>query len=103
MVSLILPDEVENIGDYAFSGCKSITGVIVLGKKLKKVGYKAFSEVPAAKVYCKAADPPSAHNLGIANTNYLGVSTGSIKRYSAADYWSSFKVIEEVDFNALGY
>ena len=42
LVSVKLPSTLQTIGDYAFSGCKVLSGELILPEKLTKIGNYAF-------------------------------------------------------------
>ena len=63
---LVVSDAVENIGNYAFNGCKNLLSgnILKLGKKLKYIGERAFdidweTNSYFDKIYCSAPIPPS--------------------------------------------
>lgn len=82
----------------------SMKGNIVLGTGVTTVSNHTFTGIPYNKFYIKAVTPPTiiGGDIGWAS-NYLYVPTGCKAAYEAADYWKDFLIIEEVDFNTLGY
>jgi hypothetical protein len=87
LISITIPENVTSIGDYAFSGCTSLT-----------------------QLYCMAEDPPSASKAFVsykyAAMNYSAVNTSAVSLYvpasgfnlySTEEPWKSFKEILTID------
>lgn len=102
VTELVIGDDVEEIGDYAFLGGNEITSV-TLGKEVWKIGNKAFSGCSAIKsVTCTSIDPPllgykASFNTAIYNSATLYVPFRALADYQSTSYWSSFKTIVGVD------
>jgi len=87
LISITIPENVTSIGDYAFSGCTSLT-----------------------QLYCMAEAPPSASKAFVsykyAAMNYSAVNTSAVSLYvpasgfnlySTEEPWKSFKEILTID------
>ena len=129
---LIIPDKVTNIGvkftsnpgygsdDYDFSGgafygCNNLDA-IVIGEQTTFVGNSnsggmrsySYDNLTAkfTKVYSKRINPGSVNAVssGTYVIPYLGIPKGTLNAYLKAGWdYSKFNVIEEVDFDKLGY
>lgn len=74
--NMIIPDSVENVGDYAFSGCTSLTSVVI-PDSVTSIGSSAFSR-------CK----------GLTSVT-IGIGVTSIDKY--AFFWN--KALRNITFN----
>ena len=73
--SISIPESVTTIGNSAFSGCQTLTSVLVGNSNPLSIDENAFSNRANATLY---------------------VPNGSKESYEAADYWKDFKSIVEV-------
>lgn len=90
---LVIPDNVGEIKDYAFSGCSDITS-ISLGKQLKRIGNEVWDNLSdISEIYCYASNPPviTETSFGsISTSTPLYISILDINNYYDAPYWYSF-------------
>ena len=61
-----IPNSVTSIGEYAFSGCTSLTSVTI-GDSVTSIGKYAFSSCTSLTIYCEATSKPSGWDT---NWNY---------------------------------
>ncbi len=98
ITNLIIPEDVTNIGSYAFLGCSQITSITIPGS-VTSIGQEAFSGMTALDhVYCYAKNLPStgADVFKDSNTEYVGtlhIPEASLRDYSITDPWRNFKNI----------
>lgn len=100
MEQVTIPETIEKIGDAAFAGCTSLKVIysyskepIPLGSAKAKVRTRADSEEISASTVFAEVDK---------ETCVLYVPSGSADKYKAADGWSEFKNIVEMDSDILG-
>ena len=97
VTDLVVPDDVEAIGSYAFYNC-SLTSVR-LHQSLASVGKQAFNNSPTIEtVTCAATTPPSWNDLAMFTTNVynhtpLYVPIGSERAYMIDQCWGQFATI----------
>ncbi len=92
---------VTYISYYAFSGCASLTSIVV-PDDVTFIGSNAFSSCTSlTDVYSYATTPISISSLVFSYTTYknatLHVPTGCVETYQSTDYWSNFYNIKEFD------
>lgn len=92
-------DKVEKLGNEAFKYCLGLKS-ITLPACLKEIGTDAFLKTPVLRtVVVKAQVPPTG--AVFADTTYLEgtlfVPAGTLDAYKAADGWSKFKNIQEME------
>ena len=100
MEQVTIPETIEKIGDAAFAGCTSLKVIysyakepIPLGSAKAKVRTRADGEEISASTVFAEVDK---------ETCVLYVPAGSADKYKAADGWSEFKNIVEMDSDILG-
>ena len=100
MEQVTIPETIEKIGDAAFAGCTSLKVIysyakepIPLGSAKAKVRTRADGEEISASTVFAEVDK---------ETCVLYVPFGSADKYKAADGWSEFKNIVEMDSDILG-
>ena len=81
------------IGDYSFSGCVSLTNLII-GNSVKGIGTSAFgSGFNLINVFCYTEQAPIAYS-SFNNSNYtnatLHVPAASVEAYKNAEQWKDF-------------
>ena len=108
MTSIILPQNITSIGEYAFAFCKNLTTVSI-GKSVKSIGNSAFygcSGLKTVTSYMK--NPPS---IGDRVFQYydeekgdyaftaatLVVPAGTKAKYQATNGWKNFTEIVEME------
>ena len=57
LTSVVIPEGVTSIGDNAFSGCKSLAN-IVIPEGVTSIGYAAFCECSSLTICCAAEEQP---------------------------------------------
>ncbi len=91
---LVLPEGVNTIGDYAFSGCRGLTSVTI-PNSVTTIGSETFSGCSSiADIYTYAITPPSAGTYtffsGVSHHCYIHVPAGTIRAYQMAPGWDEF-------------
>ena len=90
----------EELPYSAFFGCRSLTSITIPACVTKIGSYAFYYCSSLARIYCNTPTPPSASSafdgVGISATLY--VPAGCKAAYEAADEWSKFATIEEVEF-----
>lgn len=115
---LIIPDNVIDINQRAFVDCLGFNGNLVIGKNVQRIASSAFTKnggqkLNFSKIYCKANTPPHFSSVNGSNyfgdqnyagfPLYLGVPKGCSQLYRNVRECNFFSIIEEVDFEKLGY
>ncbi len=107
LTDLVVPDDVESIGDYAFYNC-SLTSVR-LHQSLASVGKQAFYNSPTIEsVTCESTIPPSWNDIAMFTTNVynhtpLFVPRGCAGAYMSDQCWGQFaKIVGSGDANMDG-
>lgn len=99
LTSVKLPRTLKIISNYAFEGCSSLTGDLVLPENLTSIGKSAFYDCDFSTVYCKALTPPDINGPTYIKVFVpLYVPIGSADAYRAADGWKDFININEMEF-----
>ena len=57
LASVVIPEGVTSIGWSAFDGCKSLTS-IVIPDSVTSIGYRAFKGCSSLTIYCEAEKQP---------------------------------------------
>ena len=103
LMSVILPEGIIDLGQYAFSGCITLRG-IDLPPTLASLGSYCFAECSAVdSIICRATTPPSANGstfAGVPEGITVYVPGESIDTYLAADGWSTFSTYQALDQSA---
>ena len=91
---LVIPNDVEQIGHYAFYGCSGLTSVTI-GNSVTSIRYDAFAECPElTDVYCYAKKVPPTESDAFEGSYVeyatLHVPTAAMKYYKTTEPWSSF-------------
>lgn len=94
---LDIPQEVESIGEYAFSNCKMLEGII-FPESMETIRQGAFNECYGINsIICKGTMPAHIESGafdGVAKDNFtLEVPESAISQYQAAPGWKDFKRI----------
>lgn len=92
-----LPESVEEIGYWAFSGCSRISG-LKLGKNVTQINPWAFSGCSGLhSLVCEASIPPSTESSAFRDVPKdsftLEVPEASVSAYQTAPGWRDFKYI----------
>lgn len=105
MISVIIPCNVNSIGNAAFQSNESLERVI-LPQYLTSIGQSAFSGSYSLKdVYCYATECPQLQSLSFASPKNatLHVPANSIELYKKAYYWRNFGNIIALEDGDPGY
>ena len=94
---MTIPDNVNTIGEGAFSNCSSLKS-ITIGKKVAKIESRAFEYCAAlTECYCYASTPPKISNLYEEQKNsatlYVPIGCGSAYKSSVWKYYFD-KIVE---------
>lgn len=94
---LDIPNEVESIGESAFSNCKMLEGII-FPESMETIRQGAFSDCfGITSIRCKGTMPAHIESgafNGVAKDNFtLEVPESAISQYQAASGWKDFKRI----------
>jgi hypothetical protein len=97
IAEVVLGNQVETIGENAFSGCKGITH-LTLGKATTNIAARAFAGIDKLEdVVCYAKNVPETDRTAFENSYVqyatLSVPSGSIGAYKTTAPWSDFKQI----------
>ena len=97
---MTLGDYVITLGEEAFSGCSSLTSVM-LGSGLANIGANAFKGCDAlTSVTCKAATPPvmaASNCFACYGTATLHVHPAVLDLYQSTNYWNQFTTVVAED------
>ena len=95
---LVIPNSVDSIHNYAFSGCSSLTSVTI-GASVTSIGYQAFDDCSALKsITCEATIPPTVGAYafyGVSIYIPVYVPCGCVEAYKTASGWKDFTKIQE--------
>ena len=95
--TLVLPDSLEIVGDYAFAYCGNLQ-VVYMGPNVRKVGNYSFTECSHLhEVRLLATVPPEAAMTTfyqLPPTAVLQVPANAIEAYRNHPIWGAFKSIE---------
>ena len=105
LTSVTIPNSVTSIGYQAFYKCTGLTSVTI-GNSVTTIRSEAFYYCTGLKeIYVKADTPPSAYSSifsGVTtNSATLYVPVGSKDAYAAANGWSEFYNIVEMEFTGI--
>ena len=96
---VILGEEVNKVGRYAFYGVSSMKS-LTIGSNVNNIGSRAFDGCTGlTSIYCNAINPPAC-SFGVFDMDTkknctLYVPSGSVDAYKAANVWKDFVTIEE--------
>lgn len=100
LCAIALPENVSSIGKGTFKGCENLEKV-VLNKNLSTIKEEAFDSCTVLQnVYCSATTPPVANESlfdFLPDNAILFILSGSGSAYRAANGWSRFSKIIEID------
>lgn len=100
--NVIIPEGVEEIKKYAFYICSPLVSVKI-PQSVAEIGDYAFWKCERlGEIYCES-DEPAAISDKVFNdySATLYVPLGSKEKYQAADNWSNFENIAEMDFTGI--
>ena len=105
LTSIVIPDKVTLIDEFAFCECSSLTS-IVIPASVSYVGFGVFEDCSCLEsVYCLAVNPPVFDDVNYRsfNNNASGrkiyVPRESVEAYKSADGWCDYADdIEGYDF-----
>ena len=88
-----IPDDVTEIGYYAFHSCKDLASVTI-PESVTSIGGNTFSGCSSLiSVYCKPTTPPTGgYNMFGSNASgrKIYVPTESVEAYKTAEWWSKY-------------
>ena len=97
---LILGDNIEKIGKYAFYYCISLTSVTIGNSVTEIRGWAFYLCISLTSVYCKPTTPPAGGSYMFGNDvsgKKIYVPRNSVSAYKSASYWSDYSS------NIVGY
>ena len=100
--NVIIPDGVEEIKKYAFYICSPLVSVKI-PQSVTEIGDYAFWKCEHLReIYCESDEPAAIGDKVFDDYSAtLYVPLGSKERYQAADNWSNFENIAEMDFTGI--
>ena len=103
--SLLIPNSITEVKNYAFKDCKSLT-TVEIHNSVTSIGKRAFAGCTSlTSIYSKIKEPQNVtygYNIFYdvnKNTCVLYVPKGTKDLYLATSPWSEFVNIEEVEYN----
>ena len=97
--TLVLPDSLEIIGDYAFAYCDSLR-VVTMGTNVHSVGNYSFTECHQLQLMTvRAAEPPDAKSTAffqLPPSAVLRVPAAAVEKYRRHPVWGQFRSIEAI-------
>ena len=77
--TLIIPEGIEAIGEYAFWGCRTLTGELVIPDSVKTIGYSSFSgDTTTAPQFTSLKLGKNVETIGDAAFDYCSSLTGEL-------------------------
>ena len=97
LTSVTIPNSVTTIGSSAFSGCRGLRSVTI-GNSVASIGVYAFYDCGIRLIMCHCATPPVCAKDAFADsyTALLMIPEGSLIDYALADEWYKFTQVHEV-------
>ena len=101
LTSLVIPDNIERIGEWAFVGCSNLK-TLTISKNVTMIDEKAFDGCSELKdVICRADKVPFAKADAFQNCYpefiNLYVPKGCVESYKSVIPWSLFGTIKEIN------
>ena len=95
LTSIVIPNSVEFIGDWAFANCANLT-TVTLGSGLQTLGYDVFERCPNIQtITCYAVEPPAISNSDLTTftkATILYVPAASVAAYEEHYEWGKLDV-----------
>ncbi len=104
LTNLIIPDGVTKIKSWVFYNCSGLTSVTIPNSVTSIEDYAFYDCSGLKEIYVKATTPPTAGYYMFTNiytTATLYVPVGSKDAYAAANGWSEFYNIVEMEFTGI--
>ena len=102
LTSVIIPNSVTEIGSWAFAACSNLTSVTIPDSVTAIRTETFYGCSSLTSIYCKPTTPPTGGNLMFkdhAPGRKIYVPRNSIEAYKSASYWSEYASdIEAYDF-----
>ena len=94
LTKVVLGNNVNNINNYAFSGCEALER-ITIPASVKEIGRQAFKGCPVVCVICEGETPASAGSKAFdtdaaAKATLVVPTEAAIDAYKAASVWKNF-------------
>ena len=94
VTELVIPEGVTSIGEWAFSGCSSLTA-ITLPESVTSIGNWAFANCHSLiSITCEATTPPTITDndafYRVDRSIPVYVPAGSVEAYKVAESWNGF-------------
>ncbi|MBO6024062.1 MAG: leucine-rich repeat domain-containing protein [Bacteroidales bacterium] len=101
LTTIVIPNNITAIGGYVFQNCTGATGQLVVPASVTSLGYSTFAGCTGlSSVKCDKATPATAKSSSFTGITdkILYVPAGAKEAYQAATGWSSFtNIVEEGD------
>ena len=104
LTDLVIPDGVTKIKSWVFYNCSGLTSVTIPNSVTSIEDYAFYDCSGLKEIYVKATTPPTAGYYMFTNiytTATLYVPVGSKDAYAAANGWSEFYNIVEMEFTGI--